>query len=52
MTKDLADPVLNGPYKPPRRHFELGPAGPTGQVLPGRRRSESWMPVNLVRSTR
>ncbi len=45
----LDDPVLNGPYDPPARYFEIGPKGPTGQVLDGRRPSESYIPVAPVR---
>lgn len=45
MQDALADPVLNGPFDPPARHFELGPKGPTGKVLEGRRPSESFIPV-------
>ena len=41
----LANPILNSPYFPPEQHFELGPKGPTGTVLPGRRASESFIPV-------
>lgn len=41
----LDDPVLNGPYDPPTRFFEIGPKGPTGVVLEGRRPSESFIPV-------
>ena len=37
--------MLNGPFDPPSRFFELGPAGPTGVVLDGRRPSESFIPV-------
>jgi len=40
------NPVVNSPYDPPGHHFELGPDGtPTGVVLDGRRRSESFVPV-------
>lgn len=39
------DPVLNGPYDPPTRFFEIGPKGPTGTVIDGRRPSESFIPV-------
>jgi type III restriction enzyme len=42
---DLTDPILNSPYGPPERHFELGPDGPTGTILDGRRPSESFIPV-------
>lgn len=41
----LANPILNGPYDPPSRHFEMGPHGPTGMVLEGRRRSASFVPI-------
>ena len=41
----LADPVLNGPYDPPSRYFELGNKGPTGVIVDGRRPSESFIPV-------
>ncbi len=33
----IENPILNGPYDPPAAHFELGPHGPTGIELPGRR---------------
>ena len=52
VTGDLSDPVLNGPYDPPERHFEIGPSGPTGVIKPGRRPSESWVPVPAVRKGR
>jgi hypothetical protein len=45
----LANPILNSPYFPPEAHFELGPSGPTGEVLPGRRPSESFVPVPVQR---
>lgn len=41
----LADPVLNGPFDPPSRYFELGRKGPTGKIIAGRRPSESFIPV-------
>ena len=43
--ESLDNPILNGPYDPPARHFELGPDGPTGTVVDGRRLSESFIPV-------
>ncbi len=50
MSDALANPVLNGPYDPPSRHFEIDPGrGPTGNVLEGRRPSESYIPVAPVR---
>ncbi len=46
MTTDsLENPVINSPYAPPERHFEIGLNGPTGQVLVGRRPSESFIPI-------
>lgn len=48
-TNDLSNPILNSPYHPPESHFELGPKGPTGVVLPGRRPSESFVPVPAPR---
>lgn len=42
---DLSDPVLNGPYDPPSRFFEIGPEGPTGEIQQGRRPSESFIPI-------
>lgn len=47
MTADaLTNPVINGPYDPPQQHFELGSNGtPTGTINPGRRASESFVPI-------
>lgn len=43
---NLANPVINAPYDPPQQHFELGPDGtPTGTLVPGRRPSQSFIPV-------
>lgn len=41
----LRNPVINGPYDPPARHFEIGPHGPTGKVVEGRRPSQSFIPI-------
>jgi type III restriction enzyme len=48
----LANPILNSPYFPPEAHFELGRSGPTGEVFPGRRPSESFVPVPPQRKGR
>jgi len=48
-TADLSNPILNSPYDPPTEHFEIGPQGPTGKVLLGRRPSESFVPVPVAR---
>ncbi len=46
----LATPILNGPYGPPERHFEISKDGePTGKILVGRRLSESFIPVALTK---
>jgi type III restriction enzyme len=45
VTADLFNRILNSPYDPPEAHFELGQRGPTGTILPGRRPSESFVPV-------
>jgi type III restriction enzyme len=45
----LDDPILNGPYGPPDRHFVIGPNGPTGEIREGRRPSESYIPVPTSR---
>lgn len=41
----LANPVINRPYDAPTRHFVMGPNGPTGEIRPGRRASESFIPI-------
>jgi type III restriction enzyme len=46
---DLSNPIINSPYDPPEAYFEIGPAGPTGNLLPGRRPSESFIPVPVSR---
>jgi hypothetical protein len=49
----IADPIVNGPYDPPQRHFELGADGsPTGVIVSGRRPSESFIPVPAVTKRR
>jgi type III restriction enzyme len=44
VAADLGNPIITSPYDPPESHFEIGPAGPTGVLLPGRRPSESYLP--------
>ena len=51
-TADLSNPIISSPYEPPASHCELGPAGPTGRLLPGRRPSESYVPVPVTRKGR
>jgi type III restriction enzyme len=39
-------PVLNGPYDQPARHWELDVSGqPTQQIIPNRRRAEFITPI-------
>jgi type III restriction enzyme len=49
---DIGNPIINSPYEPPQRHFEIGPHGPTGLLKPGRRLSESFIPVPVTRKGR
>ncbi|MXW57574.1 MAG: restriction endonuclease [Acidimicrobiia bacterium] len=44
-TEGMENPVLNSPFEEPKAHFEIGTHGPTGDVLEGRRPSESFIPV-------
>ena len=48
----LENPVLNSPFEVPDQHFELGRHGPTGEILGGRRPSESFIPVPAPRKRR
>jgi len=48
----LANPIINGPFDPPERHFEIGAHGPTGAIREGRRRSESYIPIAQAKKTR
>jgi type III restriction enzyme len=49
---DISNPIINSPYQAPEAHFEIGPAGPTGALLVGRRPSESYIPVPVNRKER
>ena len=49
MAESIANPILNSPYDPPERHFEVGPHGPTGEIKVGRRSSESFIPIAAAR---
>ena len=51
-THDLSNPILNSPYAAPELHFELGDLGPTGTCLPGRRPSESFIPIPVSKKGR
>jgi type III restriction enzyme len=41
--------VINGPFDAPEQYGEIGPSGPSGVLVPGRRPSESWIPVPAPR---
>src|SRR4051794_6463388 len=41
----IDNPILNPPYDPPERYFEIGRSGPTGEIKDGRRPSESFIPI-------
>lgn len=45
----LSNPIISSPFEPPGHHFEIGPSGPTGVLIPGRRPSESFIPVPVSR---
>ena len=49
MEGAIDNPILNGPYDPPGEHFEIGSNGPTGEIKPGRRLSESFIPIAAPR---
>lgn len=46
---NLRNPIICSPYNPPGHHFEIGPNGPTGTLLPGHRPNESYIPVPVSR---
>ena len=45
MAATIANPVINGPYDEPRKHFKFDDDGITDHVEVGRRRSEYFVPV-------
>ena len=46
-------PILNSPYEPPSRHWELDESGqPTQQIADFRRRAEFFMPIPRPASSR
>jgi hypothetical protein len=45
----ISNPIINSPYLPPECHFEIGPHGPTGTLVRGRRPSESYIPIPVSR---
>jgi type III restriction enzyme len=47
VTEAIANPILNSPYAPPDRYYEVGPKGPTGEIRHGRRPSESFIPIAI-----
>lgn len=49
---DLSNPIVSPPYEAPQAHFEIGPTGPTGKLLPGRRLSESYIPIPISKKGR
>ena len=49
QTTSIDNPILNWPYAPPDRHYEVGQNGPTGVIKEGRRPSESWIPIAVAK---
>jgi type III restriction enzyme len=41
----IENPILNGPYEAPARHFRFDEEGITDKVVDGRRRSSYFMPI-------
>jgi type III restriction enzyme len=41
----ITNPVINGPYTEPLRHFRFDEEGVTDEIVEGRRRSEYFVPV-------
>ncbi|WP_409350043.1 BPTD_3080 family restriction endonuclease [Rathayibacter soli] len=41
----MDNPIINSPYNEPMQHWEIGDKGPTGELIEGRRPSESFVPV-------
>lgn len=52
MAEAIANPILNGPFDEPSCHFEIGQHGPTGVISPGRRPSESYIPIAKARKAK
>jgi type III restriction enzyme len=52
VAEAIVNPILNGPFDEPATHFKIGPRGPTGELIPGRRPSESFIPIAQSRKTR
>lgn len=49
MSSGIDNPIQNGPYDAPDRHYEIGPSGPTGVIIDGRRPTESFIPIAVTR---
>ncbi len=49
MGRSIDNPVINGPYDEPGRHFRFDDDGITDQVVNGRRRSEHFIPIPPAR---
>lgn len=49
---ETGSPILNGPYDPPERYYDIGPNGRTNTVRQGRRPSESFIPIAPTRKGR
>ena len=48
----LTNPIINSPFEPPVAHFKIGLHGPTGEIVEGRRPSESFIPIPQTRKGR
>lgn len=45
MGTTITNPVIKGPYDEPRQHLRFDDDDITDQIVPGRRRSEYFVPV-------
>jgi type III restriction enzyme len=45
----VASPILNGPYDPPSRYYDMNQHGRTDIIRDGRRPSESFIPIPATR---
>jgi hypothetical protein len=41
----IENPILNGPFREPERHFRFGDEGITNEIVPGRRSSSYFIPI-------
>lgn len=45
MATTIENPIINGPFEPPARHFRFDEDGITSEVVESRRKSAYFMPI-------